>query len=233
MEVRADADGSDEIAGLGRSFNTMADALKKYTDDLEGVIAERTSELEAANARLAALATTDPMTGLRNRRHFDEFARQAFEVATRNARPLSLVMVDTDHFKSINDRFGHPAGDEVLKDVARVMLATARKSDLCARIGGEEFVVLMPETGGQDAVAAAERIRIALAASAHPTVPELGAEPVTASFGVATRDGATGSVEDLVAAADAALYAAKSGGRNRVALAPTGAPAQASPEASA
>ena len=157
MQVRADADGDDEIAGLGRSFNTMADALKRYTDNLEGIITERTAELEAANARLAALATTDPMTGLRNRRHFDEFARQAFEVAARNARPLSLVMVDTDRFKSINDRFGHPAGDEILKDVARVMLATARKSDLCARIGGEEFVVLMPETGGPEAVVAAER----------------------------------------------------------------------------
>ncbi len=107
-------------------------------------------------------------------------------MARRNNRPLSLVLIDTDRFKSINDRFGHPIGDVILRDVARVLSDNARKADIVARIGGEEFVVLMPEATEELAAQAAERMRQALEASPHPDAPELGDEPVTASFGVAS-----------------------------------------------
>jgi diguanylate cyclase (GGDEF)-like protein len=229
MDVRAEASGDDEIAALGSSFNDMAGALKRYTDDLEHIIAERTEELEAANRRLEALATVDPLTGLFNRRYFDEQSRRALEVASRSGRPLSLVLVDVDRFKSINDRFGHPAGDEVLKDIAALLLKSARKADLCARLGGEELAVLMPETTLEAAAEAAERMRHALERSTHATVPELR-EPVTASFGVATRSELRQRLEDLVTAADDALYRSKTGGRNRVTVAEH-APAEMEAEA--
>jgi len=216
MDVRADVIGDDEIAALGQSFNDMAKALGHYTEDLEQIIAERTEELELANERLEQLATTDQLTGLFNRRYFDEQARRALEVARRNKRPLSLVLVDTDRFKSVNDRFGHPAGDSILKDVAAVLRDNARKADLVARIGGEEFTVLMPEASAELAAQAAERMRAALEESKHPEVPELGDEPITASFGVAELGADCARLEDLLGAADAAMYASKSNGRNQV-----------------
>jgi diguanylate cyclase (GGDEF)-like protein len=219
MRERAAVDGNDEIGALGRSFNEMASALERHTEELEQLVAERTSELEQANAQLAALATTDQLTGLHNRRYFDDHGRRAVDVAQRSGRPLSLAIVDTDRFKSVNDRFGHPAGDEILKDVARVLRESARKSDLVARIGGEEYAILMPETDAAGALVVAERMRAALEDSKHPTVPELKDEKITASFGVATLGEGRERLEDLTAGADAALYVSKTTGRNRVSLA--------------
>ncbi len=235
LKERAVAEGDDEIAALGRSFNEMASALERHTEELEHLVAERTAELEAANARLAALATTDQLTGLHNRRYFDEHGGRAVDVATRSGRPLSLAIVDTDRFKSVNDRFGHPAGDEILKDVARVLRESARKSDLVARIGGEEYAILMPETDAAGALVVAERMRAALEASKHPTVPELKDEKITASFGVATLGEGRERLEELTAGADAALYASKTSGRNRVTLAspPTAPATPAAPAAPA
>jgi diguanylate cyclase (GGDEF)-like protein len=218
LDERAPAKGDDEIAELGGAFNAMAGAIKAYTEDLEHIIAERTDELEKANRRLEQLATTDALTGLCNRHHFDECARRAIEVARRNDRPLSVVLVDTDRFKSINDRFGHAVGDAVLQDLACVLLDNARKADLVARIGGEEFAIIMPETGLETAGHAAERMRAALEHSVHPAVPALGGEPVTASFGVAALESDRDRLEDLLRAADLAMYQSKSGGRNRVTL---------------
>ena len=219
MTVRAEVRGNDEISALSGSFNSMAQALQLYTEDLEQVIAERTSELEGANERLRELATTDQLTGLSNRHNFDEFARQAIELARRNGRPISLVLIDTDHFKSVNDRFGHPAGDQVLKDVAKTLQNNARKADMVARVGGEEFAVLMPDAVVELAGQAAERMRAALAAATHTEVPELGDERITASFGVACFDHPDGRLEDLYTAADEAMYRSKTDGRNRVTIA--------------
>jgi diguanylate cyclase (GGDEF)-like protein len=220
------ADGAgDEIGALGRSFNAMARALGRYTDDLEGIIRERTDELERANERLERLAITDQLTGLCNRRHFDECARRALEVARRNERPLALVLADTDRFKTVNDRFGHGVGDRVLRAVAMVLERTARKSDLVARIGGEEFAVLMPEVGVGLAAQGAERMRAALEAEVSIQVAELDGEPVTASFGVAAFEHHDERLEDLVTAADAAMYRSKSAGRNRVTVAEERQPA--------
>lgn len=219
MEVRAEAKGDDEISALGGSFNQMASALQLYTEDLEQIIEERTEELQEANKRLETLATTDQLTGLCNRRHFDEFARRTIAAARRSGRPVSLVLIDTDRFKSVNDRFGHPAGDEILRDVAACLTETARKADMVARVGGEEFAVLMPDASLELAAQAAERMRAELAAAAHPNVPELGDEAITASFGVASLDTPEHRLEDLYSAADQAMYRSKTEGRNRVTLA--------------
>ncbi|HHH31706.1 MAG TPA: diguanylate cyclase [Polyangiaceae bacterium] len=219
LDVRAEIDGKDEIAELGESFNAMANAIQLYTDDLEHIIDERTDELQQANKRLEQLATTDQLTGVWNRRYFDDAARRALEVARRNERPLCIALVDTDEFKSINDTWGHPVGDEVLKAVAKVLEENSRDADLVARVGGEEFAILMPEVGLGLAGEATERLRAALEADVANRVTILGDRKVTASFGVAAFEKADDRLEDLLSAADQAMYKSKTEGRNRVTLA--------------
>lgn len=161
-----------------------------------------------------ALARTDPLTGLANRRAFDEAARLEVQRALRYGTPLALVLADLDHFKSINDSFGHHSGDEVLRHCARILSATVRNVDLVGRWGGEEFVILMPDTGLVEAVQAAERFRQAIAGTPVP----LGERSCqcTASFGVAALQRGTADLEALLNRADAALYRAKERGRDRV-----------------
>lgn len=219
MDVRADVEGRDEIAQLGAAFNGMADELKTYTDDLEHLVDERTAELEAANERLALLATTDQLTKIHNRRFFEEEAARALEAAWRAERPFSVVIIDVDHFKSFNDRFGHAIGDVVLRDVAQIIQDNARAADLVARIGGEEFAVAMPDATAELAAQAAERMRERLEAANHPEAPELGGEVVTASFGVASHPEAGDRLDELLTVADGALYQSKEDGRNRVTIA--------------
>lgn len=168
-------------------------------------------ELAKANAELEALATQDGLTGLKNRRTFGERLEEEAMRAARYGTPLSLVMLDVDHFKQYNDAFGHPEGDEVLRTVARQLSTDARESDLAARYGGEEFVILLPQTDSAGACVIAERVRMAVCASDWPH------RPVTASFGVATLTPGM-SAGDLVTTADQALYRAKAEGRNRVSL---------------
>ncbi len=160
------------------------------------------------------LATHDPLTGLCNRRHFDGLADTEIARALRHGRPLSLCMLDIDHFKPINDRHGHACGDEVLRMVGRLLQAHARNEDVAARIGGEEFALLLPECGLDDATALAERLREAIAATAFDA--DGGPLRVTASIGVASIGPGRDARAPLLAAADAALYRAKSEGRNRV-----------------
>jgi diguanylate cyclase (GGDEF)-like protein len=170
--------------------------------------------LLASNRQLEELSRTDALTGLRNRRSFDEELAMRFEYALRYGRPLTLVMIDIDHFKEVNDAFGHPVGDAVLQKVAEVLKRTTRRSDVVARFGGEEFAVLLPETPMREALQFAEKIRAAVAAEdLGPGMPPR----ITISAGVAA---ISQSPEDLVAAADAALYRAKRSGRNRVEGAP-------------
>ena len=162
------------------------------------------------NARLAELATTDELTCVKNRRRFREDLETHVSMSARGSLPLSLIMLDVDHFKQFNDTFGHPAGDEVLRAVAAVLRA-GRDHDVVARYGGEEFVVLLPSTDTAAALIVAERLRSTIADWPWPL------RPVTASFGVATAvpalaDGAT----VLVDQADEAMYRSKRSGRNRV-----------------
>lgn len=167
-------------------------------------------ELEQANRELCDLATTDGLTGLKNHRAFQERLAAEYETAERHQTPLSLLLLDVDHFKQFNDTFGHPAGDAVLKQVARLLERTMRDCDLVARYGGEEFVVILPQTDQAGALRAAERCRLAVSGS------DWSLRPVTASFGAATLSLNCGGSDALIAAADRALYAAKANGRNQV-----------------
>lgn len=178
-------------------------------------------ELEARyQMRLAEGALQDPLTGLYNRRHFEERIASELAAAQRHGRPVSLLMCDVDHFKSINDAHGHLAGDEALKMVAFVLRGAVRKEDVLARYGGEEFVIVARETPLEGAQSLAERIRRAVEKSRCAWQgQDLG---VTVSIGVTVSVGATEFVagrteRELIEAADRALYLAKQGGRNRVA----------------
>jgi diguanylate cyclase (GGDEF)-like protein/PAS domain S-box-containing protein len=177
----------------------------------EQQIAEQRQALEAANARLEALATLDGLTGLKNHRAFQERFDGEWERAVRHGTPLSLLLLDVDHFKQYNDTFGHPAGDEVLRGIARVLCDGVRETDFVGRYGGEEFAAILPDTDAAGALRMAERLRAAVEAAPWPR------RPVTASIGSATRTTAMTGRADLLLAADQALYAAKHAGRNQVA----------------
>jgi diguanylate cyclase (GGDEF)-like protein len=163
---------------------------------------------------LEKLAAVDWLTGLYNRRHFEALARAELARCQRYLRPLSVLMMDIDHFKTVNDRFGHAAGDRVLQAVAAVCQATKRDADVVARVGGEEFAVMLPETSDTAAVQFAERLRRQL--QDHAPMLESGKLPVTISVGVAAATAATTGVDALMRCADEALYEAKRSGRDRV-----------------
>ncbi|GBD43262.1 Response regulator PleD [bacterium HR40] len=170
-------------------------------------------ELERTCQKLATLAITDPLTGLLNRRAFFDELERVWAEAVRLDRPLALLMCDIDHFKSVNDTYGHHGGDEALRTVALVLRAGTRAYDIVARLGGEEFAVLFPGTGLEDAATIGERLRAGIAST--PAVCEGREILLTASFGVACRRPASEPGE-LVRRCDHALYAAKRRGRNCV-----------------
>lgn len=181
------------------------------TELLQRALAETNRQLEVQRAELEALATRDPLTGLLNRREFVRQADLELARARRSGAPLSLIMLDLDHFKIINDRHGHAVGDEVLRQTARQMAGTTRQTDRVARFGGEEFVLLLPDTSAEQARHLAEKLREGLA---HARVPALGI-PVTASLGVATVSGTESvTLDAMLHEADQALYEAKRRGRN-------------------
>jgi len=164
--------------------------------------------------RAERLATTDGLTGLLNRRTLTSQLEARVREARRYGRKVSLVLLDVDHFKRVNDTHGHPAGDAVLRGVAALVKAQARATDLAARYGGEEMALVLPETDGPGALAIAERLRAAVAAAAHQTAK--GTVRVTVSLGVATAPDDADDASALIEAADAALYRAKQAGRDRV-----------------
>jgi diguanylate cyclase (GGDEF)-like protein len=182
---------------------------------LEELVASQTRDLTEANRLLQELASRDPLTEIYNRRYFLELSAIELERARRAGRHASLLMIDIDHFKKVNDSYGHSAGDEVLKGVVLCIQGLLRDGDLFARIGGEELVVLMPETGLDAARVVAERLRAAIAAESLP-VPSGGTVSVTASIGLAVSAVPPESLADLLERADRALYAAKAAGRNLV-----------------
>jgi diguanylate cyclase (GGDEF)-like protein len=175
-------------------------------------------QLESANTLLAELARTDGLTKLLNRRGFDESLAREWRRCHRNGKPMSLLMLDADHFKSYNDRFGHQAGDGVLRALGACILANIRRpGDVAARYGGEEFTVVLPDTDLEGAGQIAEAIRAAAEALAIPNVPD--GPVVTLSIGVSVAEAGTSmTAEDLLTLADAALYESKATGRNRVTL---------------
>lgn len=188
---------------------------------LEERVLKRTEELEAANRQLQALSATDGLTGLANRRKFDQDWESEWQRASRHGLPLSIAMLDVDQFKSYNDHYGHQAGDVCLKMLAQTLAHTVQRSgELVARYGGEEFVVILPGQGGAEAYAAMERIRAAVQTLGLPHAKATVAGVVTISIGVASCVPQPGqSPASLIEAADAALYQAKNQGRNKVVLA--------------
>ena len=169
--------------------------------------------LRRANRKLARQAVTDALTGLANRKQLNRFSQGTVETARRHHRPLAVVLFDIDHFKVVNDQHGHLVGDQVLCDIAALLARAVRQGDCLGRWGGEEFLLICPETRGEQALQLAERI-LAQARS----LPLATGKPCTLSAGVAQL-GAGDSVNDLLQRADEALYQAKTQGRDRACLA--------------
>jgi diguanylate cyclase (GGDEF)-like protein len=172
--------------------------------------ARQKRELEEANAKLEALATTDGLTGLKNHRAFQERLALQIECGVVNRLPLSVMMLDVDHFKQFNDAFGHPIGDQVLKKLGALLQSNSRATDFVARYGGEEFVILLMNTGPQTAAEVAERIRVAVERQPWEH------RPITVSIGIASAETPNQDLQGLVERADQALYASKARGRNCV-----------------
>lgn len=191
-------------------YERMIEQQMLRINDYAAEIEQQKWELQGANIRLQALASTDGLTGVLNHRAFQEALARDVKRARREGAPLSLLLLDLDNFKSYNDAFGHPAGDEALKMVADALLGAARESDLIARYGGEEFVVILPSTCVQGSTFAAERMRAAIESVAWPL------RQLTASFGVASLLGAVETAADLIRAADESLYVSKRSGGNEV-----------------
>ena len=191
--------GKDELGELQEAFNEMS------------------RELDVERKRLRSESQSDGLTGLFNMRYFRMQLVEEFSRSQRYSRPLTLLMLDVDHFKAYNDRNGHPAGDIVLKEVSRILIRNVRGTDIVARYGGEEFVVLLPETPLDAGMNVAEKIRKAVEEHYFPFAGSKTGERLSVSIGVASYpDVRVTSDQDLIEASDKALYAAKRAGRNRV-----------------
>ncbi len=238
----AQGDFSQRVDFLGEfadSFNAMVVRLDQTLQELlyktkqlgeanaqllEEISVRKQTEADLLESReeLKRLAQTDSLTGLYNRRHFNQVAVSQIDKAIRYSRPLSIMMFDIDHFKQINDSFGHNTGDWVLKQIARTSLDIFRATDMLARYGGEEFIALLYETSAMEAANVAERLRSRIEKTNLQA--QDGPVMVTASFGVSDCLGHTYAkpgeevLEDFVSTADAALYLSKKTGRNRVTI---------------
>lgn len=214
LQIQRSADNPrDEIDLVVEGFRVLQAGVQDHIANLDELVAQRTQELEEALAEIRNLSLLDSLTGCFNRRSFDERIGREIERAERYGRPLSLVFCDIDHFKLVNDTYGHLVGDRVLQAVVECLRGGIRADiDWVARYGGEEFVLVLPETDEHNAIAGAERLRLAInAVVASPDYPSL---KLTASFGVAQHRLGE-SPEGLIGRADELLYAAKQAGRNR------------------
>jgi two-component system cell cycle response regulator len=162
-----------------------------------------------------SMAITDSLTGLYNRHYLDAHIQNLVKQSFQNKKPFSMIIMDMDHFKSVNDNYGHNVGDEVLKQLANIIINTIRSTDLAARFGGEEFVVLMPETRAPDANDVAERIRSIVENTPFKVSHEIGTLNKTISLGVSYLNEEGDTTEELLKRSDAALYLAKDSGRNQ------------------
>ena len=185
--------------------------IKKLQDELD----QKNRELEVVNKKLRKLSITDGLTELFNHRHVHQLLRDEFERSGRSGEPVAVAMLDLDRFKSINDTYGHPTGDVILYETARILRDTAREIDMVGRYGGEEFIAILPNTDEEEAGRFAERVRAAV--EAHVYRDEANEIRMTVSAGVASFPAPeTDSPEALLKRADEALYEAKESGRNRV-----------------
>ncbi|MDP2091465.1 MAG: GGDEF domain-containing protein, partial [Pseudohongiella sp.] len=201
-------------AGLMQRRETeLKQARASYLESLEQTVSERTQALQLANEKLEQLALTDVITGLNNRNAANIRLRQQFLSYKRSGLAYVVLFLDVDHFKLVNDKFGHETGDQVLRQLGNILLASVRGNDFVARFGGEEFLALLENCSAQDALKVAENIRMSVAAHHFPLVND-----VTVSIGLAMVKADDNSEEEAVRRADKALYQAKADGRDCVRL---------------
>ena len=201
------------LMGVAQIAHARTASLRKTRQELQ----RRVAEVENLQEQLLDQAIRDPLTDLYNRRHFDPSFEREWARCQRQHQVMSLMVLDIDHFKKVNDQHGHDAGDEVLRAVAHTLTQFFRNEDLVARLGGEEFAVLMPGIGAEACVQRAEALRERLAAQ-QVALPHGGELAVTVSIGVASYPAQGEDPAHLMRSADQALYAAKRGGRNAVRL---------------
>ena len=232
------SDGRAAVAALQALQHALDYAVLQLSDFYQELAQQKAeehlAEMEALNRRLEDLSVRDALTGLYNRRYFQDRLTNEHARSTRHSRPVALMMLDIDHFKRVNDTYGHQTGDDVLRAVSQLLINQTRTIDVVARYGGEEFAALLPETPFDGALLLAERLREHVALlqlkprgqdDPNASVPP-GPLQVTISVGLAMLDREVMPTPDqLVATADAALYAAKHGGRNRVEVSPNSKPA--------
>ena len=199
---------------VNRAMANLSDIRRQQA--LLDTLSRQNDELDTLNIKFLDLAIRDGLTGLFNRRYAEERLDKEFVRATRHARELSVLFMDLDHFKFFNDTHGHQVGDEILEILAGIMTQAVRESDTLARWGGEEFIVICPETNQEDAGILAQRIRKSVAGHPFPNAAQQPLGIVSLSIGVASRSNATESPEKLLRFADEAVYVAKDDGRNRV-----------------
>jgi chemotaxis family two-component system sensor kinase Cph1 len=196
-----------------RLTNNFIDAMNEVEHlnvSLDSIVKERTRELEEKNKTLVILSTTDQLTELYNRRHLEHVLEEKIQLSERYKTPLCTIMMDIDHFKSINDNHGHDVGDQVLKSMSESLSESVRVTDTVGRWGGEEFLILAPETDMDSCLNLAERIRIDIQDKTHASINQ-----ITASFGISQfKSGDTKN--SLIKRSDEGLYKAKEKGRNRV-----------------
>ena len=208
----------EQVRVLNRDKESATVSANKYlrqlNEGLESQVAERTRELKEKNDLLSDLALHDSMTGLLNHNASIKQLKIMTSTALRYERDLAVVMIDIDHFKQINDQYGHPAGDTVIVAIANILKNSLRESDGCGRYGGEEFILLLPETQGEYALELAESIRLKIM---EIKIDEVDEKQLSASFGIAAFD-RENSTADIICDADKALYKAKENGRNQVVL---------------
>jgi diguanylate cyclase (GGDEF)-like protein len=211
---------------LHRQNELLVDDLKRKNSELEVAkvsleekVKARTAELETALERLNRLAVTDGLTGLFNHRYLHEQLKAAVERSLRSGVPVAMLMIDVDHFKKYNDAHGHPAGDEALRQVARVVADDRRQVDVVARYGGEEFAILLHDATHATAAEVAEKIRVRVSEAQIPHAASQPLGKMTVSIGVACCPDDATTAESLLEAADVALYRAKKSGRDCVIVA--------------
>ena len=211
-----------EIQGLRKDGSLFPIEVKVKGVEIDGHrvhvgILRDITERQMAQQQLLEMATQDALTGAANRRSLMEFLQESLDLSVRHLRPLCVLMIDADHFKSINDRYGHPAGDQVLIRLSNLSRECLRKTDKFGRLGGEEFLVVLPETGREQAQLLASRL---LQTIASTTVEVEGQDPIrfTVSIGIAALSDGCTTAEEMLKRADVALYQAKEGGRNRLVM---------------
>ena len=199
-----------ETVIIEKHFSTLRKKLKD--DNLKEEFKTIEDVVKKSRKKLSTMANEDKLTGLYNRQHFDKLSKAEFNQAKREKRNLSILFIDIDHFKRVNDTYGHDKGDETLRIVAQLIRASCRKSDYVARYGGEEIVVILPKTASRDAIQVARDINAIIAQQSK----SLLGFPLTVSIGVATYPADGSNLKQIVKNADRALYLAKDSGINRV-----------------